>query len=70
MEKNNTLTVAEVADYLKLDKLTVRLMLREGLVSWGQAVKLPNSTHWTYLIYRQRFEDETGIQTSGGGDAV
>lgn len=61
----NTMTVKETASLLSVDVLSVRLMLQNGLVSWGQAVKLPNSTHWTYLIYRQRFEAETGIKTDG-----
>lgn len=61
----NRLTVAQTADYLGMDKLTIRLMLREGLVQWGQALKLPGSNHYTYLIYRAKFEQETGIKTGG-----
>lgn len=57
-----TLSVQQVAKILKKDSQTVRVLLQQGLVSWGMAYKLPNSRHYSYLIYAKRFYEETGYK--------
>lgn len=67
-EKSNRLTVAQAANYLGVDRLTVRLLLREKTVDWGIAYRLPGSSHFSYIIYADRFFAETGGSPSKAGD--
>lgn len=63
------LKVSEVAKALHMDQQTVRLMLQQGVVSWGCAYKRsPKSRQFSYLISPKRFFEETG--TLIGGAAV
>lgn len=55
-----TLTVQKVAKILKRDSQTVRTLLQKGLVDWGIAYKLPNSKHYSYLIYAEKFYKAIG----------
>ena len=55
------LTVKETAQALGLDVQTVRVLLRTGAVSWGQAIKKPGSSHFSYLISPKKFFEETGV---------
>ena len=56
------LTVAEAAKALKLDQQTIRVMIQHGLVSWGRCFKMPNSSHYMYLISPKAFYEETGYK--------
>ena len=59
------MSVREAAKLLGMDCQTVRVLLQNNLVSWGQAVKLPGSSHFTYLIYRKSFYEQTGCGCGG-----
>ena len=58
--------VAEAAKALKVDAQTVRLLLQNGLVSWGTAYKRGNSKQFSYLIYPKLFYEQTGYIYKGG----
>ena len=59
--------VAVAAKALKVDAQTVRLLLQNGLVSWGTAYRrTPKSTQYSYLIYPKKFYEETGYIYKGG----
>ena len=63
------LKVSEVARVLRVDSQTVRLMLQQGLVSWGCAYKrTPKSRQFSYLISPKRFFEETGVILGGVED--
>lgn len=55
------LTVKEAAAALGLDVQSVRVLLQTGAVSWGQAIRKPGSSRFTYLISPRRFYEETGV---------
>lgn len=59
---SKTLKVSEVATILKIDSATVRYLINSGRVGWGIAFKLPKSKRTKYLIYRDRFVSDTGIE--------
>ena len=63
MDTKPTMTVQEAAQLLGMNPKTVRYMIGHKMVSWGVCVKLKRNR---YIIYRQRFETETGIDTKGG----
>lgn len=54
------LTVQEVAKALRMDAENVRILLREGLVPWGTAIKMPGSSKYKYLISPVKFYEATG----------
>lgn len=58
-----TMTVKEAARLLGVHPQTVRYMLERKLVTWGTAVKMKRTV---FIIYRERFENETGIKTERG----
>lgn len=60
------MSVKETAKILGMDCQTVRVLLQNNLVPWGQAVKLPGSSHFTYLIYTKSFCEQTGYVHGGG----
>ena len=60
------MTVKRAAELLKMDVLTVRLLLQNG-VSWGSAVKFQGSKHYYYVIYDAEFKRLFGV--GGGADA-
>lgn len=55
-----SLSVKEVADALSCDVQTVRVMIQQGIVSWGKAFKMPGSSKYRYLISPVKFYEETG----------
>ncbi len=57
------MTVKKAAELLKMDVLTVRLLLQKGQ-PWGNAVKLQGSKNYFYVIYDNEFKRLFG---SGGG---
>lgn len=59
------ITVQTAAKVLKMDAQTVRLLLRQGLVDWGLATKLPGSKQWSYIIYAAPFKQLTGYEEGG-----
>lgn len=56
----NRLSVIKVAKLLGASEQFVRIGLQQGVFPWGYAVKM--STQWTYVITKQKFEEETGIK--------
>lgn len=62
------LKISEVAQALQMDQQTVRLMLQQGIVSWGKAWKRPGSRHFSYLISPQGFYEATGVALGGAED--
>lgn len=59
---DNTLSVAQVAQALNRDNQTIKYLLNNKMVSWDMAYRLPGSKRKSYLIYRDKFEAETGIK--------
>ena len=66
--KRANLTIAEVAEAMHCDPQTVRLMLQQGIVSWGKAWKRPGSRHYSDLISPQGFYEATGVVLGGAED--
>lgn len=62
---NGRISVPTAAKVLKMDAQTVRLLLRQGGVSWGIAFKKPGSTQFNYLIYAEPFKRLTGYREDG-----
>lgn len=61
------LKVSEVAQVLHMDQQTVRLMLQQGIVSWGFAYKrTPQSRQFSYIISPKLFYESTGVMIGGG----
>lgn len=46
----------EAAERMGCTAVFVRMSLRNGTLPFGNAVKFPGSTRWTYHISRERFE--------------
>lgn len=63
---NGRISIATAAKVLKMDAQTIRLLLRQGEVSWGKAFKVPGSKQYSYLIYSEPFRQLTGYKA---GDA-
>lgn len=55
------LTVQEVAKVMRKDPQVVRIMIQNGLVPWGQCIKMPGSSQYSYLISPLKFWQETGV---------
>lgn len=51
----NQLTVQRVAKIMKTSEQTVRIGLQQGIFDFGTAIKLPNSSRYTYVIYPAKF---------------
>lgn len=54
------LTVQEAASALGVDAQTVRILIQQKLVPWGECFKLPGSTQYFYMISPIKFYEETG----------
>ena len=61
-ENNSTLTVAQVAAVLHRDNQTIRYLLDNKLVSWGMSFRKRGRKRKTYIIYADKFMQETGIK--------
>lgn len=55
-------TIKEAAEALGLDQQTVRVMIQHKLVPWGTCFKMPNSSHYTYMISPLEFYKSTGYR--------
>lgn len=62
MADNSILTVAQVAAVLHWDNQTVRYLLDNKLVSWGMSFRKKGSKRKSYIIYKDKFQEETGIK--------
>ena len=58
--KPNRMSVAEAARLLGCSQQYIRIGLQVGRLKFGTAVKM--SGQYTYVITRQKFEEETGIK--------
>lgn len=66
--KKARLSTTETAKALQMDPQTVRVLIQQGLVSWGKAVKMPGSSRYMYLISPQDFYQSTGVVLGGMED--
>ena len=57
---NQTMTVKEVAKRMGVSEQTVRIGLQKNVFPFGVAIK--TSTKYTYIINRQKFEEEWEIK--------
>lgn len=64
MADTSILKVEQVARMLHRDPQTVRFLLDNQLVSWGLAYRRQGSKRKSYVIFREKFETDTGIKTS------
>lgn len=62
---DNVLTVQQVAVALKKDAQTVRYLLDNKLVSYGMSYRRRGSKRKSYIIYADKFFNETGIRLAG-----
>jgi len=62
MADNSVLTVAQVAAVLHRDNQTIRYLLDNKLVSWGMSFRKRGSKRKSYIIYKDKFQEETGIK--------
>ena len=62
---NNVLTVQQVATALHRDCQTVRYLLDNKLVSYGMSYRRRGSKRKSYIIYADKFFEETGIKFAG-----
>lgn len=59
-EDSNRLSVIEAAKLLDASPQFIRIGLQQKCLPFGMAVRM--STHWTYVITKQQFEEATGIK--------
>lgn len=50
-----------------IDKQTLRVMLQNNMFEWGKAIKMPNSSQYTYWISPRLFWLATGYIYQKGG---
>lgn len=62
MNSNGTMTVAEAARLLGKSAQCVRVGLEKGIFGFGAVIPMKEKV---YIIYRSKFEEETGISTKG-----
>lgn len=67
MIDNSVLTVAQVAAVLHKDNQTIRYLLDNKLVSWGMSFRKRGSKRKSYIIYKDKFQEETGIKVMESG---
>lgn len=51
------MTVNEVAKLLNKSPQFIRICLQRGLLHFGTATKMPNSSQWTYVIYPEKVKE-------------
>lgn len=57
------LSVEETARLMGANPQFIRTGLQQGVFPWGYAVK--TSSHYTYFILPEKFEEYTGISVEG-----
>lgn len=62
MDRNTTMTVLETAALLGMDPQTLRIAIENGQIPWATCIRAGRKR---FIIYRERFEEETGIRTKG-----
>lgn len=62
MHKDGTMTVREAADLLGVSAQCVRIGIQRGAFNFGTVVPMKSKV---YVIFREKFEQETGIRTKG-----
>ena len=64
MNKNGegTITIAEAARLLGTSPQSIRIGLCRGIFKFGAVIPMKENV---YIIYRAKFEEETGIKTKG-----
>lgn len=60
------LGISEIAEALKMDPQTIRILIQQGLVPYGKAVKMPGSTRYMYLVNPKEFYEYTGVALREG----
>lgn len=63
-----TLTVKQVASALGRDRQTIRYLIDNRMVEWGQSYKLRGSKRKSYIIFKKKFEEATGIKLEANDD--
>lgn len=58
----NTLTVEQAAQALGKDKGTIRYLIDKRLVPWGMSFRYKDNKRKNYIIYADKFAQETGIR--------
>lgn len=54
------LTVNDVAKALNKSPQYIRVCLQKGLLPFGTAAKMHNSSQWCYVIFPKKFEEYVG----------
>ena len=62
MDRNATMTVEETAKLLGLHPQTLRYAIERGQIKWATCIRAKRKR---FIIFRERFETETGIKTEG-----
>lgn len=57
------LTINEVAKALGKSPQVIRICLQRGLLPFGTATKLPNSSRWTYVIFPEKVKEYVKQET-------
>ena len=55
------ITVEQVATKLGKSPQVVRIMLQRGLLPFGVATKMPESSIYTYVIFPEKFKEFCGV---------
>ena len=62
---DNVLTVQQAAELMHRDAQTIRYLLDNKLVSYGMSYRRRGSKRKSYIIYADKFFEETGIKFAG-----
>lgn len=54
------ITVNDVAERLGKSPQYIRVCLQKGLLPFGVACKMPQSSTWSYVIFPQKFKEYVG----------
>lgn len=57
------LTINEVAKALGKSPQFIRICLQRGLLPFGTATKLPNSSRWSYVIFPEKLKEYVKDET-------
>ena len=68
------ITIEQAADKLGKSPQVIRIMLQRGLLPFGAATKMPESSIYTYVIFPEKFKEYCGsvneeetVGEEGGG---